>query len=141
IAAGAADLARFPAARAWFLPGGFVPAAEMSGAMPRLRNPALAETMTALAVRGARDFYEGALAAKLAADLARGGTASRIAAADLASYRARLAEPLAIARGGKRLFVPAGLTAGPTLADALARTEGKLGKSPDAAAFLAYAEA
>lgn len=141
VATAAADLARFPAARDWFLPGGLVPVADWSGALPRLRNPALAETMKALAAHGARDFYEGAIAAKLAADLARGGKASRIVAADLAAYRARLAEPLAIARGGKRLFVPDGLTAGPTLADALARSAGKLGRTPDAAAFLAYAEA
>lgn len=141
VATAAADLARFPAARDWFLPGGLVPVADWSGALPRLKNPALAETMKTLAARGPRDFYEGAIAAKLAADLARGGKTSRVAAADLAAYRARLVEPLAIARNGRRLLVPAGLTAGPTLADALARTAGKLGRAPDAAAFLAYAEA
>lgn len=141
VATAAGDLARFPAARDWFLPGGLVPVADWSGVLPRLRNPALAETMRALAAKGAREFYDGAIAAKLAADLARGGAASRIVAADLAAYRARRVEPLAIARNGKRLFVPAGLTAGPTLADALARTEGRLGPAPDAAAFLVYAEA
>ena len=141
VATAAAGLARFPATRDWFLPGGLVPVADWSGALPRLKNPALAETIKALAVKGARDLYEGATAAKLAADLARGGKASRIVAADLAAYSARRAEPLAIERGGKRLLVPAGLTAGPTLADALARTAGKLGRAPDAAAFLAYAEA
>ncbi len=141
VATAAADLARFPAARDWFLPRGLVPVADWSGALPRLKNPALAETIKALAAEGARDFYEGSIAAKLAADLARGGKASRIGAADLAAYRARLAEPLAIERAGKRLFVPAGLTAGPTLADALARTAGKLGRALDATAFLAYAEA
>jgi gamma-glutamyltranspeptidase/glutathione hydrolase len=141
VATAAADLARFPAARGWFLPGGLVPVADWSGALPRLKNPALAATLKALAARGARDFYEGRIAASLAADLARGGAASRIDTKDLAGYRARLVEPLAIVRGGKQLFVPAGLTAGPTLRDALARTAGKLGRTLDAAAFAAYAEA
>jgi len=101
-----------------------------------------------LAHHGARDFYEGETARRLAADLAQGGKAgagSRIGAQDLSAYRARLVEPLAVARGGKTLLVPAGLTAGPTFRDALERTSGKLGGkrsvAPDAAAFLAYAEA
>jgi gamma-glutamyltranspeptidase/glutathione hydrolase len=141
VATAAADLARFPATRGWFLPGGLVPVADWSGALPRLKNPALAATLKALAARGARDFYDGKIAAALAADLARGGAGSRIDAKDLAGYRARLVEPLAIARAGKQLFVPAGLTAGPTLRDALARTAGRLGRALDAAAFAAYAEA
>jgi gamma-glutamyltranspeptidase/glutathione hydrolase len=139
IATAAPELARFPASRAWFLPGGFPPAPEWTGALPRLKNAALAATLRELAERGARDFYEGGVARRLAADLARGG--SRVAAADLAAYRARLVEPLAIAHAGKRLLVPGGLTAGPTLADALGRVSGKLGAAPDAAAFMAYAEA
>ena len=142
IATAAADLACHTAARAWFLPGGLVPVADWSGTLPRLANPALAATLKALAARGPRAFYEGRIAASLAADLSRGaGIGSRIAAGDLSAYRARLVEPLAIARNGKRLFVPAGLTAGPTLRDALERTAGKLGRTPDAAAFAAYAEA
>jgi gamma-glutamyltranspeptidase/glutathione hydrolase len=140
IATAAADLARFPAARDWFLPGGLVPVADWSGALPRLKNPALAATLETLGARGPRDFYEGEIAAKLAADVARGGAGSRIASQDLSAYRARLVEPLSIARGGKRLLVPAGLTAGPTLRDALDRI-GALGRAPNAAAFIAYAEA
>jgi gamma-glutamyltranspeptidase / glutathione hydrolase len=141
VATAAAELARFPAARDWFLPGGLVPVADWSGTLPRLKNAALAATLRTLAARGARDFYDGEIAASLAADLARGGASSRIDPQDLSSYRARLVEPLAVARNGKRLLVPAGLTAGPTLRDALERTTSKLGRALDAAAFLAYAEA
>jgi gamma-glutamyltranspeptidase/glutathione hydrolase len=145
VATAAGELARFPAARDWFLPGGLVPVADWSGALPRLENPALATTLKALAARGARDVYDGKIAASLAADLARGGPLSRIGAGDLSAYRARRVEPLAIARGGKRLLAPAGLTAGPTLRDALERTAGKVGPrrgvGPDAATFLAYADA
>ncbi len=142
IATAAADLARFPESRAWFLPAGFPPAPDWSGALPRLKNAALARTLKALAERGARDFYEGTVARMLAADLGRGAGhgASRIARGDLAGYRARLAEPLTIARAGKRLFVPGGLTAGPTLRDALDHMAGKLGRTLDAAAFVAYTE-
>jgi gamma-glutamyltranspeptidase / glutathione hydrolase len=141
IATAAADLARFPATRDWFVPSGYVPVADWSGTLPRLKNDALIVTLKAIAERGARDYYDGATAAKLATDLACGGVESRIASSDLSAYRARLVEPLAIARGGKRLFVPAGLTAGPTLRDAMDRTSGRLGRAVDAAAFIAYAEA
>jgi gamma-glutamyltranspeptidase/glutathione hydrolase len=148
IATAAADLARFPASRAWFLPAGFPPAPEGSGALPRLKNPALAATLKALAERGPRDFYDGMIGHMLAADLAdgpgpgaTGRGVSRIDKADLAEYRARRVEPLMIARAGKRLLVPGGLTAGPTLRDALDHIAGRLGRAPDAAAFIAYAEA
>src|SRR5262249_48217726 len=148
IATAAADLARFPASRAWFLPGGFPPAPDWSGALLRLKNPALAATLKALAARGPRDFYEGVTAHALAGDLAQApgssaarGGASRIGEADLAAYRARLVEPLAIARAGKQLLVPGGLTAGPSFRDALGHLAGRLGRALDAAAFVAYAEA
>src|SRR5262249_15355225 len=147
IATAAADLARFPASRAWFLPGGFPPAPAGGGALRRLKTRASAATLKALAARGPRDFYEGATAHALAADLARAsgspaarGAASRIGKADLAAYRARRVEPLAIARAGKQLLVPGGLTAGPSFRDALGHLAGRLGRALDAAAFVAYAE-
>ncbi len=139
IASAAPDLTRFLQSRNWFLPGGFVPVADWGGALPRLANPALAATLSQLASKGARDFYEGGIARALAADLARGG--SRIGAGDLANYRARLAEPSRIDRAGKRLLTAGGLTAGPTFKDALARIAPGPGKTLDAAAFVAYAEA
>ena len=139
VATAASDLARFPASRDWFLPGGFPPAPEWTGPARRLKNAALARTLRAVRDRGARDIYEGTLAKALVADLAAGGSA--IDGADLANYRARVVEPLEIAHAGRRLLVPGGLTAGPTLADALSRLEGRLGASADAAAFVAYAEA
>ena len=143
VATAAADLARFPASRAWFLPAGFPPVPDWSGALPRLKNPALATTLKGLSERGPRDFYDGTIGRMIAADLERGG--SKITQADLAAYRARLVEPLVIAQAGKRLYVPGGLTAGPSLKDALDRIAGRLGVrhggAPDAGAFLAYAEA
>ncbi|HLN10826.1 MAG TPA: gamma-glutamyltransferase [Xanthobacteraceae bacterium] len=137
IANAAAPLARFPASAAWFLPDGRPPAIGWDGALPRLKNAALAATLSTLSARGARDLYEGGLAAALAADLAVGG--SRIDMTDLANVRARVTEPLDVVHAGKRLRMPAGLTAGPTLADALSRIAGHLGDALDAGAVVAHA--
>lgn len=147
IATAAIDLARFPASRAWFLPNGVPPAPDWSGALLRLKNPALTATLKALARHGARDFYEGTTARRLSADLAQGSAngaanqgTSRITKTDLGDYRACLVEPLIVTRSDKRLLVPAGLTAGPTFRVAFDSLAGRLGRSPDAAAFVAYAE-
>jgi gamma-glutamyltranspeptidase/glutathione hydrolase len=139
IASAAPELAQYLTSRAWFLPGGFPPVAEWSGTLPRLRNPALAITLTELAKHGRRDFYEGKLARRLAGDLIQGG--SRISSEDLKAYRARSVEPLEFSRAGKRLFAPSGLTAGPTFKDALERIPAGPSKNADGAAFVAYAEA
>jgi gamma-glutamyltranspeptidase / glutathione hydrolase len=139
VATAAADLARFPASRAWFLPGGFPPVPEWGGTTARLSNTALAAALAALQDRGARDFYEGALADAVVEDLQAGG--SRIRKTDMSTYRARLLEPLELDYARRRFLLAGGLTAGPTLADALGRLEGRLRPTPDAAAFAAYAEA
>ena len=139
IATGAPHLAAFPASAAWLLPNGLPPAIDWDGSLPRLKNAALARTLQTLSERGARDFYEGLLADALVADLAAGG--SRIDKSDLANFHARVVEPLAIGYAGRRLCMPGGLTAGPTLAQALSRLAGRLGPSLDAGAFVAYAQA
>ena len=133
IATAAPELARFEASRAWLLPGGFPPAPEWAGPSLRLKNAALERTLAALRERGARDFYDGALSRALVADLKAGG--SPIGPSDLAGYRARIVEPMEIAYAGRRLCMPGGLTAGPTLANALGRVAGRLGTRPDAAAL------
>ncbi|WP_341703773.1 gamma-glutamyltransferase [Ferrovibrio sp.] len=142
IASAAKDLARFPASRATFLPDGFAPSADLAGTAARLRNPALLATLQRLSAAGARDYYDGALAAKLVADLSAGG--SKIAAADLAGYQARLLAPLQYGYGDRTLLLPPGLTAGPTLRDALEIVQARLPRgagSPGPASFVAYAEA
>ncbi len=142
VASAARDLARFPASAAYFLPNGLPPSAEWAGVAPRLRNTALLATLKRLQAAGARDYYEGELARSLVHDLAAGG--SKIAADDLAQYRARLVQPLLHEHGGATLVLPPGLTAGPTLADALNRATPKLERGaagPGAQSFVAYAEA
>ena len=64
------------------------------------RQPDLARTLSAVAVNGAREFYEGDLAARIARGLQQAG--SPLTADDLARCRARNETPLRVAyRGGE----------------------------------------
>ncbi len=78
-------------------PGGGAPAC---GSI--LRQPALAATLRSLARRGLRDFYEGEVAALMAADLA--ALASPVTAADLGAFRARRVRPLRMAHSLGTLY-------------------------------------
>ena len=142
VASGAQDLRRYAASSEAFLIDGLPPSA-MWGikSAVRLRQEGLAETLAALAADGPRDFYTGALAQSIAADVARAG--GYLSAGDLAAYQAVLREPLSIAYRGARVMATPELTAGPTLAHALRLLEatalhGGTG-APDAVAYIAYA--
>jgi gamma-glutamyltranspeptidase/glutathione hydrolase len=67
-----------------------------------LRQPALARTLRRIAEKGCADFYSGALAADIAADLEAVG--SPVSAADLAAHRAEIRAPLSVGIRGVRLF-------------------------------------
>ncbi len=84
-----AELRDVPGFADHFLPAGAPPA---EGAAMRL--PALGRTLRALAERGPDDFYRGALARSIAADLANAG--SPITADDLARHAAQRREPLSL---------------------------------------------
>lgn len=102
----------------------------------------MAKTLRRLAERGPREFYEGETGRSIVRDVQAAGGA--LSEADLAGYRARLVEPLAIAYRGATVFAAPELTAGPTLADCYAKlSESPLSGAgtPDADAFLAYASA
>jgi len=58
----------------------------------RLRQPALAKTLEAIAEQGNDGFYRGEVAAKIARAMKQRG--GHVTEADLASYRARVREPL-----------------------------------------------
>ncbi|MFO1067491.1 MAG: gamma-glutamyltransferase [Geminicoccaceae bacterium] len=114
---GASGLRRFPASAAVWLPGGLPPVPDSTGAATWLPLPGLAGTLRTLAREGRRAFYEGALARGIAADVqALGG---RLAADDLAGYRARIVDPLQIAYRDHRVLAMPGLYAGRTLARSL----------------------
>jgi gamma-glutamyltranspeptidase/glutathione hydrolase len=143
ISLAAADLARDPMAASIYLPGGLPavpPSDRPTGTLP-LGN--LAKSLRRIAEAGRRDFYEGELAAGIAADLQAGGSA--ITAADLAGYRAELREPLAHDYQGVRLHFAGPLSGGPTVIQALDDIARRLPDlplgRPDGTSFRAYAEA
>ncbi|HSI01109.1 MAG TPA: gamma-glutamyltransferase [Reyranella sp.] len=141
IANGARHLRKFPASKAAYLcDDGMVPTNDWQGTTRYLRLGDLGETMRRLAEGGPREFYEGSLARDIAADLQAGGSA--ISTDDLASYQARIVDPLSFEHHGVTVNVAGGLTAGPTLKRTLElageRTRGK--GAPDADFFVAIAE-
>jgi gamma-glutamyltranspeptidase / glutathione hydrolase len=83
IAADAERLRRDPGARAYFFDAAGAPLA--AGTM--LRNPALAETLRAIAADGAAALQRGPIAEAMLAAIAAHGGGGPMAAADLAAYR------------------------------------------------------
>ncbi|MFP3799213.1 gamma-glutamyltransferase family protein [Paraburkholderia sp. SIMBA_027] len=75
-----------------FLPDGAIPAIGTT-----FRQPALAATLRTLATNGPRDFYEGALAQRIARGLREAG--SPLDADDLAATRVRCEPPLTLRYG------------------------------------------
>lgn len=81
-------LTRFEATRKIYLrPDGGIP-----GVGEILRNPDMGRTFRRVAEHGAEDFYTGGIAARIAADVARGG--GLLSAEDLAHARPEDTEPL-----------------------------------------------
>ena len=138
---GAADLARYPASKAAYLcDDGRVPAIDWQGNTRYIKLGNLGETYQRLSDGGPREFYEGSLARDIAADLQAGG--STISYDDLASYQARIVDPLSFEHNGATVNVAGGLTAGPTLRRTIElagqRTRGA--GAPDADFFVGIAE-
>ncbi len=67
-----------------------------------LKQPALAGTLRRLAAAGLQDYYDGAIARDIAADLAAAG--SPVSAADLATHRATTPPPLTVRINGAQLY-------------------------------------
>lgn len=78
-----------------------------------LRNPDLASTLRHLADRGVDDFYRGEIAARMAADLAAGG--SFVTRSDLADYRLREPAPVTGSYRGIDIATSSSPHGGPTL--------------------------
>ena len=142
IASHARGLALYEETRRVYLADGLPPAAGDEDAPHRLPLGNLAATYRALQEDGPEAYYRGALAESIAEDLAAAG--SRIRLDDLRAYEARIDEPLAIPYRGATAYAPGRLTAGPTLAQALASLRERLtpaGARPNEDAFAAYADA
>ncbi len=141
IAGSASDLGLFPASRDLFLADGLPKIATQGAPPPLAPLDNLAATLRRLAEAGPRDFYEGEISAKLVADMRAGG--SKLTADDLATYHATECDPLQVTHGDAEVFAAPGLTAGPTLADTLARFAGKIptGSPPGPETYAAWAGA
>ncbi len=135
------DLADQGLSAAAYLEDGLPPHAQWGiKSSVRLPQDKLKATLAHLAAQGPRDFYEGALARAMAADVQAGGGA--LSVKDLAAFRAHLREPLAIPYRGGTVYATPELTCGPTLAHALRLLQQTIQPArggPDASAYTAYA--
>jgi len=85
--------ARYPTTASVFLPGGALPEV---GTI--FRQPDYAKTLRQVAERGARDFYEGEIARRIASFFAKEG--GILDERDLSGYRAKWVEPISISYHG-----------------------------------------
>jgi gamma-glutamyltranspeptidase/glutathione hydrolase len=100
----------------------FVPNGQPLAAGTRLRQPALARTLRAIADSGAASFYTGALARVVAEDLRAAG--SIITAQDLANYKVEWREPIRATYRGHVLITMPPPSSGATMVEALNILEG-----------------
>lgn len=121
-----------------YLPGGRPPRLGEGNTPRRLPLAAKATTLKRLAEAGADDFYRGAIARDLIADMAElGGT---MTAEDLADYRPRWGTPLRREWAGSTILAMPGLSGGPALLDVLSRLE-DASAEPDADFYAQAADA
>lgn len=138
IANSAAILRRYPSSAAIYLPDGLPPVAPYQGRPGTMPLGALADTLDRLAEAGLRDFYEGDVAASMAADVkALGGV---LDFDDLRRCEARIVAPQEVPFAGGTLQLAGGLTAAPTLARVLAQIT-DWPAAPDGPWFAALARA
>ncbi len=136
----AGELARYGVTRDIWLPAGMPPVTPPDAPFNRIRLAGLAETLRRLARAGRRDFYEGEIAAAIAKDIRdKGGV---LGLEDLGQYRARIAAPIECDYRDATIALAPQLTAGPSMAWALARlAERRFERGgPRADAFVACAE-
>ena len=118
MAAKTADLSRFAASRAQFLPGGQAP---RPGTL--WVQPDLARTLQAIADSGAAVFYEGYVADLIVAEMGRGG--GIITHQDLSAYRPIWRDPIvAYYRGHAVYSMPPASSGGVTMTEILNILEG-----------------
>jgi gamma-glutamyltranspeptidase/glutathione hydrolase len=139
VATNARALSRYPTTREVWMPAGFPPVTVPGAPLERLKLPGLADTLRRLARSGRRGFYDGDVAAGIAADVkAMGGV---LCVEDLRRFRARVVEPLLSRYRGATIALAPGLTAGPSMHAALAGLHNDRFQAggPHADAYLAYA--
>ncbi|HEY6434415.1 MAG TPA: gamma-glutamyltransferase [Acetobacteraceae bacterium] len=140
VASSASVLRRYPESARIYLPDGLPPIAPYQGTPSFFRLGKLPDTLEHLARAGLRDFYEGDVAASIAADVkAMGGVLS---GEDLRQCQARTRPATEVAWRGRTLELTGGLTAAPTLMRALERmAEAPYGAAPSPEWYVALARA
>ena len=140
VANAASILRLYPESAAIYLPDGLPPVAPYQGAPGFRQQGKLADTLDHLARAGLRDFYEGDVAASIAADCRAMG--SVVTAEDLRHCEARILPATTVAARDAVIQLAAGLTAAPTfVAVHEATRQAPHGGAPDAAWFAALARA
>ncbi len=138
VASSASVLKLYEESAAIYLPGGLPPVPPYQGSPGYFRQGNLAETLERLSHAGLRDFYEGDVAATLAADFKTVG--ALLTAEDLRRCEARILPATTVEWGGRSIQLPTGLTAGPTFTRVLeGMRDVPRGAAPDAAWFAALA--
>lgn len=141
IANAAAILRRYPESARIYLPGGLPPVAPYQGTPGFFQLGALPETLERLRHAGMRDFYEGEVAAAIAADVKEMG--GFLSAGDLANCRARLLPAVSVPWRGRTLHLSNGLTAAPTFRRVMEMMEAAPweGREPGTAWHMAFVRA
>lgn len=141
IASTTRELAKDPDAAALFLEDGHWPT--ISGwtalADKRLDQSRMADTLAQIAANGPRELYDGDVGAAMAADIqAKGGSLSH---ADLQAYRAEFQPALSFGYRDAMMHVVPGLTAGPTLQQAMGVMASRdLPATPTPDTYVAFAD-
>lgn len=134
VANAASVLRLYPESARVYLPDGLPPTPPYQGVPGFFRLGRLPETLERLGRVGLGDFYQGEIAASIAADVAAMGGV--LSAEDLRQCRARTMPATEVAWRGRTLALTGGLTAAPTLMRVLERmTEAPYGQRPDPAWF------
>ena len=141
IAYSAETLAKFDVSAAIYLPGGLPAVTPDAHEIAYQPMGGLPRTLHRLAEAGARDFYEGELAASLVRDLGEAG--SVISMEDMAAYQPAIRPAMAVPYRDATVYLTHGYSGGPTFARALRRIEETLNPQQGitAAAYLAWADA
>ncbi len=139
IAAAAPQLREYVESARVYLPGGQIPAGEWGGPVPRITLGNLATTLERLSEVGARDFYEGRIAAQLVNDFESLG--SSIRAEDLSQYRAGIEPSPTFRYRDAVVHTATALTGGPSLRRTLELLAERTspGPAPDADMYAGYA--
>ncbi|WP_394827828.1 gamma-glutamyltransferase family protein [Pendulispora albinea] len=129
IASALRGLARYEHTASVYLPDGLVPSVDWRGGAVRLRPTRLARTLRHIAEAGGDDFYRGDLAAAIAEDARSLG--SSLTQADLRRYEPSLRAIDGVRYRDSTIFAASGLTAGPSLVQALGRFAALTGRPGD----------